>query len=548
MDLEPNKVRDAHREYERAREAVQHRQPDAHHADGSKPLHISVSVHDNHSLEVKSAIEYCQGQRFDVNTEIYLFLPGVARAHSWQRDELMGDFHGQVRLSVPCLSDNGRSVLEEAKRCLGRACQEAATTRWDLDTVVILESDHPVARMLVDEGRRFAAVFSEVLGSHSARHRRQLREAIARTTDLDAAAGVLNIKTAVGDVGRTVSWVRIEIDKGRKTTACVPGAPTLFELLDEYIGRLYVNYLGRMSVALSRLPTQGKKDTALQLDDLADTLVRLSREEAQRDSSCDAMAGDEAGESAALRLSHLKKFFQSPLYFETVARQTMKRFSEPAAVAGACLAATGAYAVEIMRNPAFKAYAGQGALVVCFGIFLYVLKDRLKDRFRSQFMATISQRFPESEQYLLFRKVRVGICQNWFKIMKKSDLPTEAKDMRRKAALTSIEQAVSEDVLYYRQRIRVEGQTPHSQDGQGSMRGVVRINLERYLRFLDDPYKNLFELNRDGSFTERKAHKVYHFYLLTRASAAQEHVKSSIFRVIMDKQGINRIEAISQPS
>ena len=25
-------------------------------ADGSKPLHISVSVHDNHSLEVKSAI------------------------------------------------------------------------------------------------------------------------------------------------------------------------------------------------------------------------------------------------------------------------------------------------------------------------------------------------------------------------------------------------------------------------------------------------------------------------------------------------------------
>ena len=251
----------------------------------------------------------------------------------------------------------------------------------------------------------------------------------------------MNIKTAVGDVGRTVSWVRIEIDKGRKTTACVPGAPTLFELLDEYIGRLYVNYLGRMSVALSRLPTQGKKDTALQLDDLADTLVRLSREEAQRDSSCDAMAGDEAGESAALRLSHLKKFFQSPLYFETVARQTMKRFSEPAAVAGACLAATGAYAVEIMRNPPSS---------VCRAGPWWFRGFPL--RFERPAEGRCSNSWPPSASASPSRtslqKVRVGICQNWFKIMKSRTC--RQKPRHGAAALTSIEQAVSEDVLYYK--------------------------------------------------------------------------------------------------
>jgi hypothetical protein len=455
----------------------------------------------------------------------------------------MGDFHGQVRLSVPCFSDNGRAVLEESKRGLSKVCAESAAAPWGTDEAPILESGDPKAALLVEEGRRFAAIFSEILGNHSARHRRLLREAVARHDDLQAAAGVLTVKSAVGEVGRTVSGVRIALEGCRAATAPIPGAEVLFDLLDEYITRLYVNYLGRMNSAQCRLPAETKKDTALQLDDLADTLARLSREEAQR-GKCAGQCEDDGGESDTLRLSHLKKFFQSPLYFQTVSKQTVKRYTEPAAVLGACLAATGAYLVEVMHSPASKAHAGQGALVVCFGIFLYVLKDRLKDKFRNKFIATLNQRFPASEQHLLFHKTRVGICQNWFKTMKKSELGRDTLALRRRAARTNLEQAVVEDILYYRQCIRVEGQTPHSQDGQGSMRGLVRINMERYLRYLDDPYKNLFELNEDGSFRERKAHKVYHFYLLTRASASTHGPHSSIYRVIMDKQGINRIETV----
>ena len=79
----------------------------------------------------------------------------------------------------------------------------------------------------------------------------------------------------------------------------------------------------------------------------------------------------------------------------------------------------------------------------------------------------------------------------------------------------------------------------------------LRINLARYLKHMDDPYKDLAELDAWGAIKKSKSRRVYHFYVCvnlkyssTKAhhSSAPVHEQLVISRVVMDKNGVVRVE------
>lgn len=544
------RMHDVHTHYSRSwtplRASAADRAPDA---AVDPQILVSVGKHDDHSLEIKTVTEYGRGRGLSLHTEAYIFMPKSVHLSSWTRDELANDFHGHVRFSVPFLSDHGRGVVEAARNRFEdarRAWEKTAPLAEDL-----LTSERREGVELVSAGRHMAAVMAEVLKGYEGAHKRRLKEAAKATDPHTAAAKLCSLRASLVELHRIlgslrISWVPL-------ASRDVAGEASFFSLLDEYTSQLFVGYLASLEGQLQRRRAAFVSQEMPMAGELAALTAEINaircgeatyqRERIARD--------EEFNEEVTARLSQLKKFFQAPLHLQVNEKKGQGRITEPAAVLGATLAAGAAYIVEVAQGPSSTHIASQSAFVMSFGIFLYVLKDRLKDRLRNDLLKRAERFLPDLERVLMSSGHRIGVVRSWLRASSREQVPSEVRERRCAAALTGLERAIPEDVLIYRERLIINEEA----GGSGPMaclRSGLRVNLERYLRYFDDPYKSFYSLSSNGSLKSREAHRVYHFYLCVRTGVSPnrtltEGAKASIYRIVLDKQGINRVERVKTP-
>ena len=533
--------------------------------ENPRPLNATsyVDVHDHHNIEIKTVSDLGSAPSF-VETDIFLFVPRSFEITNFEKTEITRDFRTRMRLSAPVSGEQGLAAFESALSEL-----EAARNR--LEDVLskanhIVDLADPMCEALLESTRDLCAVVTGSL-KHSASEetRNVFLSHSVFTTEDSCLTSLRRISEKASQTFEIIARLRAQ------ATSKYSAPDAIFAILDEYVSQAYVQYLGTVRAELERIRKPDAFTNSgyeLERARTLEALDRLQKNEAKyrlRFGAC--ASGEETDidrERRLLRMSQLKKFFQSKSFVDVSRQHPAKRFSESTALIGtAGAAALAAFVQEASMNGMVAKSASHAFVVMSLGVLVYVLRDRLKDRAKETLRQQAMKILPDSEQILVAQENRIGAVKEWFRVRDSKDLPVNVQGLRRAACVHEMEKRLPEDVLHCRRTQEVDASMLAGQGGTTVTRSLhenTRINFERYLKHMDDPFKELTDLDPSGRFSQSLSHRVYHFHLCVKTTSRPQENKwtqkllsvgakpgsrleqTLIYRIVLDKNGIVRIE------
>jgi hypothetical protein len=236
------------------------------------------------------------------------------------------------------------------------------------------------------------------------------------------------------------------------------------------------------------------------------------------------------------------------MFIEITQQSPGKKLSETATVLGSAIAALSASVLQEFHNPEKIGLAYRGIYLLCFGIIAYVLRDWIKDWARGKLSLKFRQWFPDHTTHLYADGKPIGSVQEWFRTKKISQIKTEIQKIRKSAFNSEVEQGSLEDVFHFQKTQTLTSPLISEVDKNWAIQMNTRINIERYLKHMDDPVKELAVLDSGGRLQLFSSRRVYHFYLIVELSEQKKQSQSGnclFFRIVLDKKGIDRIEEIN---
>jgi hypothetical protein len=534
-----------------------------------------ITRHDHHNIEVKTVSELTPEPSV-VETDIFFFVPRSFELPAVGKNELIRDFRSRMRVALPACMDHSARLFESSLAAFDASLDRLQS---ELQSDPLLDPGHPLCEELLESTKDLCAVVAGVLKNETAETLRQLfLSHTLMTTEHACIEGLLKFgESAVGvqsliDRMRSIDALKVRPFGDRTSTLFelnLSSPLSVFDILDEYVSQLYVQYLVKIRSELSKqvCPQTNNVDPANYAQarfDLESSLDRLQAKEAryrQRFGASKPSSETEIErEHRLLRLSHLKKFFQSKTFVDVSRRPAGRGISESTATIGTAMAAIVAALVERFSRPEITDVAFQGLFVLSFGVIFYVLRDRLKDRAKTMFQRKVSQILPDFEQQLVAGERRIGTVKEWFRILARKDVPESVLRLRREHSASEMESRLPEDVFHCRKVQEVHSDRI-SNDRFGAKRALhenTRVNIERYLKHMDDPFKDFNDLDLSGRVLRSRSHRIYHFYICVRnvarpletpwknvglrLSPAIRNEQILLSRVVLDKNGVVRIE------
>lgn len=529
----------------------------------------SVSLHDNHNIEIKTVSELSAAPSV-VETDFYLFVPKTFELTGEGKNELIKDFRSRIRLALPVGGEQGAMAYDDV---LGRLRSQLEMLEGaERAGENVGDFNHALCEEVLDAAKDVSAILAETLKHRTGENaRRFMLSQSLMTTPGQAIMGLERLTEEIRTTAEMMNRLRISI------VTKVPSASAILTFLDEYMSQIYVQYLSSIRLEISKVqpPRLAENDFvyATARLDLEKTLDAYQEKEALHRVHIGAHAREDdtdlEREQRLVRMSHLKKFFQSKTFVDITRQQAAAKVSESTATFATAVAAAVAAAFEFYGRNAISNLAVQGLLLLCFGITVYVLRDRLKDRAKAFFQKKALQFFPDFEQTLMAKDRKIGKVKEWFRILKSKDLPLDVMALRRSAATTELEKRLPEEVFHCRKIQEVDSSELADIGKLANSRALyenTRVNLERYLKYMDDAFKELTELDPSGRFLLTRSHRVYYFYLCVKTmtgpldrsvagrlrslpnSQGLRHVRNTqtlLYRIVLDKHGVVRIEDIN---
>ena len=260
------------------------------------------------------------------------------------------------------------------------------------------------------------------------------------------------------------------------------------------------------------------------------------------------------------------------MFIDVTREASQKRVNESAAAVGAACAALWAGVCQQFSGGQMGNLAFKGSFVLAFGVVTYVMKDRLKEWARKVLHKKAAKWMPDLELKLFAGKEKIGSIREWFRFKTIDAIPAEIRQMRNDSCHSEIERGLPEDIFYFRKSQLTRSVPSHVPGSDGTqawaIQDNVRINIERYLKHMADPFKELTYLDDSGTIRFCQSHRVYHFYLGLKSSLIplgsnvprgfimrQESPKATapkyrFYRIVLDKSGVNRVEdlGVEQPT
>lgn len=482
-----------------------------------------VTRHDHHNIEVKTVSDLGSAPSV-VETDIYLFAPKTFELGNIGKDELIEDFRSRMRLASPVIGEQGAVAFEQALTDLRECIQSFESHQASRNPSA--EIADPLCEKILDSIRELSTVVLGTLKHGASEHTRQFFLSHSLLTTDDVCVGGLRLLAAnVRSVHDMILRVRLVCQSKFE-------APTaMFSTFDEFLSQSYVQYLGTIRAEVDRLqkPENVKAQPYVAERELLESILNdfQTEEAAYRSTQLIVPQGDEETdldrERRLLRLSQLKKFFQSKSFVDITREHGTKKVTESMAAIGTAIAAILAAIAAFIFDHYSRSSAALNGLFVFgaggAGVLFYVLRDRMKDRAKSHLQATAQKFLPDFEQQLLAQSKKIGKVKEWFRLRETKALPKEILQMRHSAAAHEMEKRLPEDVLHCRRIQEVNASLLISKGDATSSRSLhenTRINVERYLKHMDDPFKELTELDSSGRFRQSRSHRVYHFYLCVK--------------------------------
>lgn len=524
----------------------------------------AVSLHDNHNIEIKTITEL-RSTKSVVETDLYLFVPKNFELRSFGKDALITDFRSRVRLALPVSDDQGSAALEEALTDLEN---EIKALLVDGPANQPEDINHALYEPLIEAAKDVSAVIAEKLKHSTSDHTRKfLLSHSLMTISQSAINGLKELSENIQNTARMMESVRSVFDFKNEATA------SILLLLDEYLSQLYIQYLGSIRSELDRMPVpkSAQNDltytkTRAKLEQLLDTLQKKEAEHRLRHGFLIQEEETELErEQRLVRLSQLKKFFQSTTFIDINRQQSSKKISESTATIGTAVAAIIAATIEqFARGHASADYAWQGLSLLSLGVIVYVLRDRMKDWAKKKFHQKALAFLPDFEQKLIAKNRKIGVVKEWFQLLSSKNVPLDILALRRTASLTEMEKRLPEDVFHCRKIQEVDASRIPDSSRLSYSRALfesTRVNFYRYLRHMDDAFKEFTDLDPKGRILSSRSHRVYYFYLCMKTTCGPadtrwfakfrrklqvpRQTQTLLYRIVVDKNGIVRVESLA---
>lgn len=494
--------------------------------------------HDPHNLELKAGFNLA-GHSPKGSVEVAVFFPKSVHMRGFERAEIIGDFFSRLRLTLPrgCRPEPGnlQRVEDELKRLLRDLISVGRDT----------PAAHHLSDLVLQSVRQFGALIGEYLKEDTRFRKRELLmiHSLAGNA-IDPTERFQVLVQQVSGVYSRIRSVRQLVEEFREAH------PSLL-LLSDYATYLFQSSWVGLVEEFEKLRAGRIQHSDAELfapgwaiwDEFCDSI----HSQEVRSQGAGFWSEDEVErERQVIRLSHMKKFFQSEMFIDVSKRQGIRKLSEPLAALAASFAALWAALFERFANPNWVDVGFRGLFVICLGIALYVLRDRLKDQLRIYLVEKLARHLPETEQDLMAQGKNIGKAKEWYTIRDRSQINPELAAWRDSVCTSEAEKHLSEDVLVHRREYSVRAMPSFQSTARAdevALQEVLRINFQRYLKHMDDPFKSFSYLDPRGGISVLRSHRVYPFLAFVRIESGA-HTKTRSYRILLDKNGIDRVEEL----
>ncbi len=493
-------------------------------------LQNRLDVHDRKQFEIK--LEY-QPSGADDETrylvETYIFLPTSLNidAETYPRADFYADIHNYVRFKTPVMS------LAEL---LSGDSAPLARLEAGLRTGLVSEAE------LVYQTKLLSCIFRGALRRFANGVDEQC-EGLARGTAGAECARLAAEAHSVSDGARQVlerfrAWAR-SANRYRlqeKTRASI-------RLVDEYMSLTVEQFFRKAVADMDALPRSGiyfELRKALMDEVLREELYR----KANQLRSVISPTGD--NEEYMHRFGFLKKFCMNILFLSARRNQKRQGWEEVLFALAAGVAMAFATAVAVWAQVRFTQASLNFFLIMVVG---YMMKDRIKEGMRRIFSQVASRHLYDRTAGIVdpVTEKCLGTCEEKVDYGRAVRVPPEVAALRSRDDFITVSQGeLTETVIRYQKQVVLDVELlPRTERGVSGITDIIRLNVERFLRDMDEPEYALEYVDlEDFSIGRVRGAKSYQVDLAFRfivQEAGQERVSLQLVRLVMDRNGIKRM-------
>ncbi len=252
------------------------------------------------------------------------------------------------------------------------------------------------------------------------------------------------------------------------------------------------------------------------------------------------------------RVNALKKWVLAVLHLRVQSSRRTERvqdalFGIAAAVAMAVAVSLQLLALWTVGTPA-NPQVGATTLLSFVGLTVggYILKDRLKDRLKVWFQTGIPYWLYDRRQELRVEAGggSVGSVEETVRLLRAAEVVPMVMRLRDAGEEPLFaEQRAADDVIHYRRKLRLDADRARAQAHEmTAVDEILRLNVTRWLRRMDDPARALLRLDAQGHISIVTATKVYRVTMIVAHGEPERRYAK--YAVVLTRDGIERIEPL----
>jgi hypothetical protein len=486
-----------------------------------------LDIHDRKQFELKLEYQPNPGTDASYLVEAFLFLPASLNITSdtYPRGEFYGDIRNYLRLKTPVMELN--ELLQSGQSPLDRL------ERWAPSSLLQSQPE------LIYEAKMLACVFRGAL--------RRFTRAVLEGCELESQAPVKDLveaaKTTVAGTAEVLRRFRAFAEKLSLEAGLTERTRASLRLIDEYMSLTVEQFLRRCAADTSHL-SQGPEVAEMRRRLLAAVLAEETYRKGRKLPSVLNATGE--NEEYLHRMGVLKKFCMNILFLEARRDLGRQTWEEVALAMAAGLSMTFAAAVAFLGQRHFSQASLNFTFIVVVG---YMFKDRIKESLRALFSRFARRHLFDrgTEIHEPVTRAEIGHCEEKVDYTGGFLVPPEVEAVRSEDDLVTVAQdEMGESVLRYQKRVVVHAdRLAKMPNGCTGVTDIMRINVERFLRDMDDPELALDYVEEDLSVGRVRAAKSYAVDLVFRFQIHEDKLKETqveYVRLVLDRNGIKRMQ------
>lgn len=250
-------------------------------------------------------------------------------------------------------------------------------------------------------------------------------------------------------------------------------------------------------------------------------------------------------EAYAYHVNLVRKQVSQVLYLKVRRKKggTRLRQVSYALAAGLAMLVAGGIAWYLQKNS-----SGYSWGLLAFAVLTYMLKDRIKDGAKSM-LSKIVGRYTFYRRQDLFSDLsgsKLAELREWAGFIDEENLRDPIRALRRQGSFRHlVSDSYLERVLSYRKQVKLYCRRLGKVHTR--IRGVVsitRLNMRSFLKFLQATWSRVPVYGKDGHIDVAQVQRTTHVNVVLAFTAHDEEHRER-FRMVVDDQGIRRIEPVS---